>query len=188
MPPSNFPWICYAAHQTFPKCPPSAIRCEFWNGSLTSGAHSPDPQGSPGLLPRRSLAWPPDSVHTEDPEPGSALAPEPAPRLLRVAARTGFRGPARRAAVFAPQPACAAIPHSPAGGAAAAPATGGGVNEGAGGRDARAEGAPPCAIAPPCPHRFVLLAPLHQFTVVRPEFVPLSVSHLSELLQQSALL
>lgn len=128
--------ICYTAQQTFPK----STKCHMlwvlgWVPDL-SRHHLQGPQVSPGLLLRRSLVQAPVSAHTQDPRSGPESASEPAPLPLRAAAPARSRGPARRAAVFAPQPTCAAIRHSPVGGAAAAPATGGGANGGAGGRSA----------------------------------------------------
>lgn len=98
------------------------------------------------------------------------------------------RDPARRAIGFVLRPACAATLHSPAGGAAAAPATGGGAKVRLGGGEPRGRESPAPPVAPPCPHRLSLLAAVLQVAVVRPEFVALSVGHLLELPQQSALL
>ena len=75
----------------------------------------------------RSPARTPASARTRARRPGPEPVLEAAPRPLRAAALVRSRGPARRVAGFVPRPISAATPHSPAGGAAAAPATVGGA-------------------------------------------------------------
>lgn len=138
MPPSNFPVALTTQHsKPFPSAGPvpDLIR------------HSPGPQGSPGLLCPRLPSRAPASARTRAPRPGRAPALARAPRSLRAAALIRSRGPARRAAGFVLRPACAATPHSPAGGAAAAPATVGGA-KGAGGRGAGGPGKPRLRTSP----------------------------------------
>lgn len=92
------------------------------------------------------------SVHTQKPRPGPTPALEPAPRPLRTAAPSRSHGLVRHAAGFAQRPACAATLYSPVGGAAAAPATGGGTKGEAGGRSAEGRGRPALCSRPAPPH------------------------------------